>query len=97
VRLIEERVYVLPETRAIARALDVDPLATLASGALLVGVAPADAHRLVDAFAARGIRADLVGEVLPAAEGLAIERGGERQPLLVPARDEVARVLETGV
>ena len=45
-----EAVPVLPETEAIAGALDLDPLGMLASGSLLIAAAPADAaDRLITA------------------------------------------------
>ena len=91
-----DRIPVLPETAAIAAALDLDPLALIASGALVAGVAPADVARIIDALAARGVPAAVVADVRPAGDGLTIARGGVVSRLELPARDEIARVLERG-
>jgi len=91
-----DRIPVLPETAALAAALDLDPLALIASGALVVGVAPADEPRVVAALAARGVPAVPVADVRPAADGLTLERDGLVSPLVLPARDEIARVFERG-
>jgi len=93
-RAFGDRIPILPETAAICQALDLDPLALIASGALLVGAAPGDAPTIVAALAAHGVPAAAVAEVRPAAEGLTIERAGRVSPLEPPARDEIARLFE---
>jgi hydrogenase maturation factor len=89
-----ERIPVLEETRAVCAALEADALALLASGALLVGVPPADAPRLVEALAASGIPAAVVAEARDEREGLTLHRNGRMTKLEAPTRDEVARLLE---
>ena len=59
-------------------------------------MAPADVARIIDALAARGVPAAVVADVRPAGDGLTIERGGVVSRLELPARDEIARVLERG-
>jgi hydrogenase maturation factor len=89
-----ERIPVLEETRAVCAALDADPLALLASGALLAGVTPADAPRLIESLAAHGIPAAVVAEARTEPEGLTLHRNGRVVRLEAPTRDEVARLLE---
>jgi len=91
-----DRIPVLPETAAIATALGLDPLALIASGALVAGVAPRDEARVVAALAAIGVPATAVADLRPAADGLTVERGGVVSALELPARDEIARVFERG-
>jgi hydrogenase expression/formation protein HypE len=82
-------VPVLPETQAICHALDLDPLALIGSGALLICTPnPQDTLRALNA--AR----------IPAAEiGLMTEkdrvllRRGRSQALIPPPRDEIYRAL----
>jgi hydrogenase expression/formation protein HypE len=93
VRAWGDRIPVLEETKAVCEALDLDPLALIASGALLVGCAPGDAPALAEAFRAAGISAAVVAEAVPAFEGRRIQRGGRWRPLVPPERDEVARII----
>jgi hydrogenase expression/formation protein HypE len=94
IRVDADRVPIRPETVDICRALGVDPLRLLASGALLVGVAPDAAPIVIDALAANGIPAVVVAELRPATDGAVIDRDGRRSPLVLPDRDEIARILE---
>jgi hydrogenase expression/formation protein HypE len=87
-------VPVLPECAAICRALGLDPLGTLASGALLIAAPPADADRIAAALAAAGIPCARIGEVLPAGAGRTLVVDGRARPLPTFARDELARVFE---
>lgn len=85
---------------AVCRALGADPMATLASGALLATFAADDAEAAVQTLTAAGHRAALVGTV-ERGEGVRVRSGvgggqnGEERPAVVPwpERDEVARVL----
>jgi len=89
-----EAVPVLPETQAVCRALGLDPLALLASGALLLAVPPEGEAEVRSALQARGIPAVPIGRFLPPAEGVRLRTAGGLRPLHPPERDEVARALE---
>lgn len=91
-----ERIPVLPECRAICDALALDPLGLIASGSLLATLTPQDAERLVVAFEAEGIPANVIGTVMPASEGLRLISNGEDFPMPVFERDELARFLVEG-
>ena len=90
----KERIPALPETVAFSRALRFDPLALIASGALLVVAAPSSVPRLLLAYARKGIPATVIGEIRPRQEGILIVANGRATPLRVPKRDEIARLLE---
>ena len=83
----------LPETLAFSRALRFDPLALIASGALLVVAAPTSVPRLLRAYARQGIPATVIGEIRPQQEGILIVENGRATRLCVPKRDEIARLL----
>ncbi len=86
-----DAVPVCAETRAICDALGADPLGLIGSGAMLM--AASDAGPLLDALAAAGIRAAVVGALTDGDRVLAREG---RAGLLVPLeRDELWRLLET--
>lgn len=87
---------VLPETRAVCDVFGLDPLRLIASGALLVAGSPDQMARVRDTLGAIGIPSAVVAEVRPAAHGATMERRGRIEPLALPARDEIARVFESG-
>ena len=93
-RVWKEKIPVLPETLAFSRALRFDPLALIASGALLVVAAPTSVPRLLRAYARQGIPAAVIGEIRPKKEGVLIVENGRATRLRVPKRDEIARLLE---
>lgn len=94
VKVIEERIPVLPETRAVCGALGIAPLGLLASGALLVSCAPRRARAILERWRRAGLGGAWIGEVLPRGAGRRLESGGRSRPLAVFERDEVARLLE---
>ena len=91
--VICDKVPILPETRAIAGHLGLDPLGLLASGSLLVAAAPDRARDLIDAGAAAGVPVRLVGELTPPERGFVLVEGGSPRPLPDFVSDEVARAL----
>jgi hydrogenase maturation factor len=86
-------VPVPPLASRICAAFDLDPLATIASGALLLTTAPADAAVIIDALQEAGIRCAIIGSV---SEGppQVWQQTPSRQLLPRPERDEIARVYE---
>ena len=73
----------------VCAALGADPWGTLASGSLLAGFPAAAAERACAALAARGFTVRIIGR---AEAGAGVRLDG--RPLVAPARDEVARVLD---
>jgi hydrogenase maturation factor len=90
-----DAIPVLPECAAICAALGLDPLGTLASGALLIAAPPAQADRIAGALAAAGIPCARIGDVRPAGAGRTLVEAGRPRPLPTFRRDEVARFFET--
>ncbi|MFZ0963222.1 MAG: AIR synthase family protein [Terriglobia bacterium] len=95
-RVWKERIPVLPETLAFSRALGFDPLALIASGALLVVATPTSAPRLLRAYARKGIPATVIGEIRPKREGSLVIENGRGTRLRIAKRDEIARLLSRG-
>jgi hydrogenase expression/formation protein HypE len=91
-RLDRDRIVVLPEGAEICRALGLDPLGTLASGALLMTLAPADAAVVIHALAREGIDSHFIGQVVPAERGLTLVEGARTEPLPLFPQDEIARI-----
>ena len=75
----------------ICDAFNLDPLATIASGALLLTAAATDAKAICQALEKENIQCVEIGEVQ--AEGMAVYLNNRL--MLRPARDEITRVYET--
>ena len=93
-RVWKEKIPVLAETRMLSRVLEFDPLSLLASGALLIAAERSSAPRIVTALRRRHIAAQIIGEIRPAKDGVKMVEQGCARPIKVPARDEIARLLE---
>jgi hydrogenase expression/formation protein HypE len=93
-RVIREHIPVFPETNTICAALALDPLKLIASGALLIAVAPDRADSVLTAIEATGIPVRMIGEVRSSCEGIAIVTNGAIEPLTPPVQDEIARGFE---
>ena len=93
-RVTREHIAVLPETTAICHVLGLDPLGLIASGALLIAVAPAGTDAVMRAIRGAGIPVTGIGEVRPSSEGLTIVTRDATEPL-TPSRDEIARAFES--
>ncbi len=91
-----EKISVLPEGQALCEALGLDPLASIASGALLLTTAAAHAEQLQGALDSEGVTSSVIGKVLESAgdpQVFMIEQS-ERRPLQLPERDEIARLFD---
>ena len=86
-------VNVLPEPADICRRLGADPWGLIASGALLIAVAPEYADELVASLGDASIDAAVIGHATRQAEGLRVVDGDETRALPLFERDEVARIL----
>ncbi|PKB71199.1 MAG: hypothetical protein BZY87_06595 [SAR202 cluster bacterium Io17-Chloro-G6] len=87
----EDSVPVLPLTRQVCQALNLDPLGLLASGSLLITLPPGDVPSLLSALDKKGIDGWEIGLMLAPEEGLiSIGREGEVE-LPQFSRDELAR------
>ncbi|MDI6829568.1 MAG: AIR synthase-related protein, partial [Armatimonadota bacterium] len=89
-----DAIPVIPETQSLCRELGLDPLGLIASGCLIITISPSDTPRLLDAFGQTGIRADVIGKMMPKEYGLKMRtpRGVVDMPLF--ERDEIARFFE---
>ena len=80
------------ETRLLCAEFGLDPLGVIGSGALLITLAPADAKRVLAALGEAGIPAACIGQVVPAEEGVLLQRDGQTQPLPIFHQDEITRL-----
>ena len=89
-----ERIPVPDLARRVCAAFGLDPLATIASGALLLTCPPADAEPIAGALAEAGITCRDIGEVVAGDPSVCrpAESGGG--PIARPARDAIGAVYE---
>ena len=95
-RIDRDRVMVLPEGKALCEAFGLDPLGTIASGALLIALAPADAGIVIHALARESIDCHFIGQVVPREQGVTLMSGSRQEPMPVFAQDEISRLFQGG-
>ena len=93
-RIDLQRIPVDPLARRICQALDLDPLGAIASGALLLAVAPEECEHMIASFSGQGIECSQIGEALPdpgpPCVWVGSAPGSARLPR--PDRDEIAKL-----
>ncbi len=87
-----DRIPVLPEGRALCAEFGLDPLGTIASGALLLALAPADTGVVLHAWAREGIDGAFIGRVVAPEAGVMLARAGQTREVPRFARDEITRL-----
>lgn len=87
-----EAVPVPPLSQYICSRFQIDPLVTIASGALLLAVDRRDSAGIQASLRAEGIACAEIGGVEDGAQGVWLANG---QSFPRPARDEIARIFET--
>lgn len=91
-RVYGERLPIAEETRVICRHFNLDPLALISSGALLIAAPPERAKKVVEALRKEGITAEVIGEFLEEKKRVIVVDGEER-PLPQPKTDELWKVV----
>jgi hydrogenase maturation factor len=92
VRLERERIPILPDGARLCEAFGLDPLGTIASGALLLAVAPADAAAVEAACRGAGITCAAIGAVTERRQGTTLVEGGRTRPLPTFPQDEITKL-----
>jgi hydrogenase expression/formation protein HypE len=90
----ESAIPVLPETEALCTQLGLDPLGLIASGALLLAVAPEDADAVLSALEGSGIAAARIGQVVEQKQGIVLQGTADARPAPHFERDEITRLFE---
>ncbi len=83
-----------PLSARLCRFFGLDPLACIASGALLLSVAPEDAPAILEALNAGGVLCREIGSVREGQPVVWMEQASQRRRLPRPARDEVAKLYD---
>ncbi len=91
VRLEWDKIPVLPETEILAAPFGIDPMGLLASGALLIAVAPRSENKVVEALESARIPCLRIGRIGLESEGLKWVRGGREEALPQFVSDELVK------
>jgi len=90
----EAAIPILPETQILCARLGLDPLGLIASGALLLAVAPGDVGAILAALGGANIAAARIGRVVEQERGIVLLSAASRRPLPRFERDEITRLFE---
>ena len=95
VEIIESKIPIAPETRAVCEALSVDPLKLMGSGALLIVLERRKAEKLLSSLSEIDVEASVIGEIkYPEERRVLVKADGSKVELEAVDQDEVYRVLE---
>jgi hydrogenase maturation factor len=87
-----DAISIAPEGATLCREFGLDPLGTIASGAVLVAVAEANAGGLIETLARAGYQAAMIGAVTEPEGGLVARRGGQQVEWPMFATDEITKI-----
>jgi hydrogenase maturation factor len=91
----EKKILVSKETEAICSALNIDPLRTIGSGALIISAGSKSAQRIVKALEEKNIKAAIIGKTTIKKDGAyIIRKDGTRLDLATPVKEELWRALK---
>ena len=93
--LIDPHLIPVPQvSNKICRLFELDPLASIASGALLLSVHPEDAQQIGGALKRGGIPCAAIGRVEAGEAVVFALEEGKRRPFPRPQRDEIAKLFD---
>ncbi len=86
----EEKIPIYEETKAVCNALNIDPLKTISSGALIISAHPEKAEKIVAALKKKRIQASVIGKTVDKRKGLYIlRRDGTKLDLSKAVKEEL--------
>jgi hydrogenase expression/formation protein HypE len=85
---------ILEDASLLCEAYGLDPLGTIASGALLIATPPEDAMKIQRALRTNQIQCTAIGRIVPPSEGVCLDDGKELRPLPQYVRDEITRIFQ---
>ncbi len=91
-----DSVYIPPISQRICKIMDLNPLAAIASGALLLAVSADDSHQICETLKRELISCTIIGEVLEDSQNPQVWHtvAGQQELVFYPQRDEIARLFQ---
>jgi hydrogenase maturation factor len=86
------QIPILEEAAWLCRVYGLNPLGTIASGALLIATPAEEALRLQQALQVNNIACAAIGRIVPPSEGVLFHDGSELQPMPQFIRDEITKL-----
>ncbi len=90
--ILPDQIPILEEAQKLCAHFGLDPFGVIASGALIIVTDPVDADVVVKALQAEGIRAEVIGTVLPPGQGVLFRRGNEIEKAPRFESDELTKI-----
>jgi hydrogenase maturation factor len=87
-----QQIPILEEAALLCRAYGLDPLGTIASGALLIATPAEEALRVQQALQVNNITCAAIGRLVPPEDGVLFNDGGRLQPVPTFSRDEITKL-----
>lgn len=91
VRIFEDRIPIKDSTKAIAKAVNIDPLRLISSGSMIVVMEKGDMERYEEKLQSEGIELSVIGEVVDSR--ITIESDGVEREIESPKSDEIYKVI----
>ncbi|MBW1980827.1 MAG: hydrogenase expression protein [Deltaproteobacteria bacterium] len=89
----EKAIQILPETAALCRHFNIDPLGAISSGALLLTLAEENAARLLSHYQKHTVPAAVIGTMVPRENGMTLRKqDGKITPLPLFDVDEIVKL-----
>lgn len=87
--IIKKDIPVLPVTRKVCEAYDVDPLRLISSGSMMMIVPKANCDKLEESMKEASIKLTKIGQITDISKGLTLISNGEKSIIEPPASDEI--------
>jgi thiamin-phosphate kinase len=91
-RVYHDKIPIAEETRKLCEYFNLDPLALISSGSLLIAAPKEKAEKIVNAIQKEGIEAAIVGEFLEDKNTKVLVKDGKETPLKRPETDEIWKI-----
>lgn len=88
----KEAIPVLPEAGKLCGHFGLDPLGSIASGALIISIDPRDTKKVLEGLKKEGVKAALIGKVTSKRDGVRIKEGKTIKILEFFERDEITKI-----
>ncbi|HKZ93917.1 MAG TPA: AIR synthase family protein [Candidatus Bathyarchaeia archaeon] len=94
----EEKIPISKETTAICKALNINPLKTISSGALIICADPENADKIMTALEKKGIKASIVGKIIDDEDKVyLVRKNGTKLDLTKPVKEDLWKALKRPV
>lgn len=94
-KIFEQEIPILPESKLLCDQYDIDPLGAIASGALLIVADPHYSHDIIEAFKKNQINIENIGKAMPAEYGVKLIVNENEMDLPEFHQDEITKLFRT--